>query len=69
VGYEQKGFCMPKKMKITHEVMKNMINECAGLFEGKALQMVRTRPKWLPARCNGSPAKVLFRLPVRFELK
>ena len=40
-----------------------------GGCDEEALRMVNAMPHWKPGRQNGKPVKVLFTLPLRFELR
>lgn len=46
-----------------------IVRDIGGQCGEEALRIVKMMPKWIPGRQRGKPVKVLFNLPVKFELK
>jgi protein TonB len=38
-------------------------------LDNEALRVVRSLPKWKPGKQGGKPVKVLFSVPIQFELQ
>jgi protein TonB len=45
-----------------------VVRSIGGGCDEEALRIVRSMPKWKPGKQNGTPVKVFFSLPIRFEL-